>query len=133
MENNKINFSVRPLITKFKHVRSEGANPDVLWRAVLWATLFFVSAIALFAYYTYDWAINAETPLPSSKSARTSFSLAELEEVIASYHRKEVNFSALKRNVPSAPDYRRSGGQAASTTIEAEAESEPPSPPRLGT
>lgn len=116
MEKKNINFSFKTFVTRFRRAHKENFDPNTLWRAVLWAGLIGVSVVAIFAYVTYDWALSIEAPSAVTRSSRDSLSLSELEEVIALYHQKEVNFAALQRIAPEAPEYRRSKGITATST-----------------
>ncbi len=116
MEKKAINFSFNKFITQFRRAHKDSLDPNMLWRAVLWAGLIGVGIVAIFGYITYDWALSVEAPGQASRTNRDGFSLAALEEVIALYHQKEVNFAALLRTPPSAPDYRRSKGIVATSS-----------------
>lgn len=116
MEKKAINFSLNRFITKFRRSHSEHLDPNTLWRVILWATLIALLLIGIFAYITHDWALSVEAPATSVHSTRDPFSLAELEDVIALYHQKEVNYSALLLTAPTAPEYQRSKGTVATTT-----------------
>jgi hypothetical protein len=116
MEKKSINFSFNSLVTRFRRAHKENLDPNTLWRAVLWAGLIGISGVAIFAYVTYDWALSIEAPSAVTRSSRDSLSLSELEEVIALYHQKEVNFAALQRTAPEAPEYRRAKGVIATST-----------------
>lgn len=116
MEKKSINFSLNTFITKFRRSHRENVDPSMLWRAILWATAIALLLVGIFAYVTHDWALSVENPTTAVRSTRDTFSLSELKEVIALYHQKEVNYSALLRTSPSAPEYQRSKGIIATTT-----------------
>lgn len=116
MEKKVINFSLHTFITKFRRAHKESMDPNMLWRAMLWAGVICIGVVAVFGYVTYDWALSIETPSQTARTNRDGFSLLELEEVIALYHQKEVNFASLLRNPGTAPLYQRSKGVVATSS-----------------
>ncbi len=110
MENQRINFSYKKLVSKFRFHGDIIANPDLLWRAGLWFLLFAVIAIGATGYLTYEWAISADETHVPAKTERPTLSLTELESVINLYQKKQMNFTQLLRAAPKPPSYQRAGG-----------------------
>lgn len=117
MEKKPINFSLRTFITKFQRAHRENISPSMLWRTAIWGGFIGIIFVSIFAYITYNWALSVESSNTPPRISRDVFSLTELKEVIASYHQKEVNFASLQERAPQAPEYQRTKGVIATTTV----------------
>ncbi len=117
MEKN-IHFSLQSVVAKFRSVQKESLDPNALWRIVLWGGVVGILAVGALGYTAYNWALEVETPTVTSRGARDTFSLSELQSVISQYHQKEVNFDALLKQSPQPPSYERLKGiQSTDTPI----------------
>ena len=110
MEKQKINFSYKQLVSKFRFRGDIMGNADLLWRSSLWFFLFALIAIITLGYLTYEWAVSADESHVPAKTERPTLSLTELESVIGLYQKKQSNFTKLLSVPPKAPAYQRSGG-----------------------
>ena len=106
MEKRAINFSVKQIISRFRHVREESLNPNTLWRGIFWAEGLCLIFIAVFAYMTYDWAISVNAT-PPPHAIRDTFSASDLENLITLYDKKEADYNQLLTHAPVAPTYQR--------------------------
>ncbi len=116
MEKPSINFSFKDLIARFRTGGEEGMGPDMLWRIVLGGTFIGICVIGVFAYLTYGWATSVEIPAKAPPKTRDTFSLTELEGVIAAYQNKEVLSKQLLQSPPVAPQYRKGSGPVATSS-----------------
>ncbi|MDO8520535.1 MAG: hypothetical protein Q7S52_00270 [bacterium] len=73
-----------------------------VWHAILGVMFFFVIAIAMLAWFSYEWAIK-ETAMPFSRTSRDAFSIEELRSVIEVYQKKEADHAALRQARLQAP------------------------------
>ncbi len=115
MEKRAINFSVKQIISRFRHVGEENFNATTLWHAIFWAEGVCIILIAVFAYMTYDWAISISTT-PPSHTSRDTFSASDLKNLITYYEAKEGDYNKLLGQAPIAPTYQRVKQNIASTT-----------------
>ena len=75
MEKQKINFSYKQLVSKFRFRGDIMGNADLLWRSSLWFFLFALIAIITLGYLTYEWAVSADESHVPAKTERPTLSL----------------------------------------------------------
>ncbi len=92
-----------------------GIKPDTLWRALLCVTFVASAIIGAMAYFSYQWASTATTPMMTKKSTDTALSVDEIRALTNHYTKKKRAYQELLVTRPDAPSFSKNTGVDAST------------------
>ena len=105
MEKFQHMLSMDALTTRFRALLGGGGGmggPNFVWRIMLGSALLCAAIIGVFAWLTYQHAVE-ESALPPTRVSRDPFSIEDLRELIALYEKKENDYSILIDSRPKAP------------------------------
>ena len=92
-----------------------GIKPDTLWRALLCVTFVVSVVIGVMAYFSYQWASTATTPVFTGKSNDSVLSVEEIRALTNHYTQKKRRYHELMVTRPEAPSLSKNTGVDAST------------------
>lgn len=103
MEKFYSNTAFATLFNSFRSLKSGAMNPDLSWRIIIANTLLVLTALAILASFSYQWATTLEEPVVIQKVDRNTVSSEEIHRVIDLYREKQKRYEELLVTQPIAP------------------------------